>query len=72
MFTGTLPFAHEELLPLLMMHINDAPPAPTSRNSDVPPELERIILRLLEKKPEDRFSSCVALVDALKNFQSRL
>jgi serine/threonine-protein kinase len=55
-----------------MMHINDAPPAPTSRNSDVPPELERIILRLLEKKPEDRFSSCVALVDALKNFQSRL
>jgi tetratricopeptide (TPR) repeat protein len=72
MFTGTLPFAHEELLPLLMMHINDVPPPPTSRNRDLPEELERIILRLLEKKPEDRFSSSAALADALRMFQSRL
>lgn len=72
LFTGTLPFVHEELLPLLMMHINDAPPPPRSRNRDLPVELERIILRLLEKKPEARFSTCATLVDALKNFQSRL
>jgi serine/threonine-protein kinase len=72
LFTGTLPFMHEELLPLLMMHINDAPPPPRSRNRDIPNELERIILRLLEKKPEERFSTCAALADALQNFRSRL
>lgn len=72
MFTGTLPFTHKELLPLLMMHINDPVPPPTERHAEIPKELERIIIRLLAKRPEDRFASCRALADALTVFMARL
>lgn len=71
MFTGTLPFKHKELLPLLMMHINDPVPPPSERHP-IPAELERIILRLLAKRPSDRFPTCGALADALRQLHSRL
>ena len=71
-FTGKVPFAHREMLPLLMMHINERPMPPRQLEPSIPPELERIILRLLEKKPEDRFESCAAVADALRVLWSRL
>ena len=70
-FTGTLPFTHTELLPLLMMHINEKVPRPKDRLPSLPIELDRIILRLLEKRPEDRFSSCRKLAEALRMFTTR-
>jgi serine/threonine-protein kinase len=39
-----------------------------SRSPDVPPALERIIMRLLEKLPGDRFGSAAALADELDAF----
>ena len=36
-----------------VLHIN--PPAPSEINSQVPPELDRITLKALEKKPADRY-----------------
>jgi serine/threonine-protein kinase len=66
MFTGVLPFEHEELMPLLMMHLNEAPRPPRELNSDIPEELEKIILRLMEKKPEDRHKNCRELAADLQ------
>ncbi len=66
MFTGRLPFEHEDMLPLLMMHLNDEPPPPRKHNPSIPVELERVILRLLEKTPSDRFQSCGSLAAALE------
>lgn len=72
MFTAKVPFAHKDMLPLLMMHINERPMPPGQLNDSLPDELERIILRLLEKRPEDRFASCSQLADALRMLQARL
>jgi serine/threonine-protein kinase len=60
-FTGTLPFVHEELMPLLMMQMNQAPPPPRERNPHIPLALEQVILRLLEKDPTKRVPSCEEL-----------
>ncbi len=69
MFTGQLPFRSNELVPLLMMHINNEPPPPRSRVPSIPEPLERLILRLLAKKPEQRFPDAGAVAAALEEIR---
>jgi serine/threonine-protein kinase len=57
-FTGTVPFDHPEMMQLLMMHLTQAPAPPRTRNPALPPRLEAIILKLLEKDPANRIQSC--------------
>jgi len=65
MFTGSVPFSHPELVPLLMMHVNDAPAAPRTKNPQLPAELESVIVKLLAKDPAQRFQSCRDLAQQL-------
>jgi len=69
MFTGRLPFHSPELVPMLMMHINQAPPPPRSINPALPEALDQLLLKLLEKKPERRFPDCNALAQALEEIR---
>jgi len=55
--TGKPPFAAELGVDLIQAHINQPPPPPSSLKPDLPRELERIILRALEKDPARRFQS---------------
>jgi serine/threonine-protein kinase len=71
MFTGVLPFEHDELMPLLMMHLNQAPRPPREINPDIPEGLEQIILRLMEKKPENRYNSCRELANDLQHLRKK-
>jgi len=65
MLTGRKPFVHDELMPLLQMHLL-APPAPPSvHRAGIPPAVEEVILKLLQKSPAARFPSVRALADAL-------
>jgi serine/threonine-protein kinase len=64
--TGSLPFHHSEVMSLLMMHLKDPPPAPRSRNPAIPEELDRVILKLLEKQPSRRYASCRELQQELQ------
>jgi serine/threonine-protein kinase len=54
LFTGTVPFTHPELIPMLLLHINEQPELPRLRNPGIPEELEALILRMLEKDPAKR------------------
>jgi serine/threonine-protein kinase len=58
MFTATVPFRHEDPLAVLIMHRDAPPPPPRSRNPLLSEELEKIILRCLDKDPGRRFGSC--------------
>ncbi len=61
MFTGAVPFGGDDLMPILMAHLNEVPPTPTSRGAKISAELEAVILRLLEKDPARRIQSCAEL-----------
>ncbi|HTD33940.1 MAG TPA: protein kinase [Candidatus Elarobacter sp.] len=58
-FTGTLPFKSEsdDLVAVIFAHVNEPPQPPRTVNRAVPVQIERIILRLLEKEPDKRYQS---------------
>jgi Nif-specific regulatory protein len=63
--TGTLPFTGKDPLAILRAHRETPPPPPRSLDPALPAGLERLILWLLEKNPEDRPRSAAALLRAL-------
>ncbi|MFQ3647959.1 MAG: protein kinase [Anaerolineae bacterium] len=65
MATGELPFNADDITALLIQHVQQAPPAPSSLAPHLPGALESVILKTLEKKPERRFQTARALADAL-------
>jgi serine/threonine-protein kinase len=70
-FTGTVPFTHTELMPLLMMQVNEPPPPPRSRKPDLPPEIETVILKLLEKDPANRYASGAEVAKVLSQLRQK-
>jgi serine/threonine-protein kinase len=58
MFTGHCPFDAPDTMPLLMKHLNEAPPSPRASNPAIPPQLEAVVMRLLEKDPNNRIQTC--------------
>jgi class 3 adenylate cyclase len=54
MVAGRPPFLGDDAVTIISQHINTAPVAPSWHNHDVPRALESLIIRLLEKVPEDR------------------
>lgn len=67
--TGQLPFRHDELVPLLLMHVSQAPVPPRQLNSGCPVEVEALILQLLSKHADDRPPSAMAVAERLRGFQ---
>ena len=57
MLTGGPPFAGSTPNDLLMRHIQESPPPPSMINPNVTEEMDRVVLRLLSKKPDQRHKS---------------
>ncbi len=66
MLTGRPPFDGETPVAVAMQHIQDRPTPPRHLNPQIPPALEEIIMRCLEKAPDRRFSDGNALARALE------
>jgi tRNA A-37 threonylcarbamoyl transferase component Bud32 len=64
MLTGRPPFMADDPVASLYQHVNERP-APPSSIRPVPEELERVVLRCLEKDPARRFASANELETAL-------
>jgi serine/threonine protein kinase len=65
MLTGKRPFAADTPGELLNMHATASPPEPRSLNPAISPAANLLVLRLLKKKPEQRFESYDELLKAI-------
>ena len=63
--TGVLPFQGDDWYEIARQHVEEPPPRPRSLNPALSRATERIILRCLEKSPDDRFASGDALYSEL-------
>ena len=64
-FVGRLPFTGDNMMAVVMSHIQKAPPSPRSMNPRVPPRLEAVILHSLEKDPARRYQSVSEVLEGL-------
>lgn len=56
-FTGILPFEGKSLMEKIQLHMEGNPTPPSAMNPDFPPDLETIILKCMDRDPEQRYSS---------------
>src|SRR3954449_541527 len=64
--TGQPPFPKERDVEVLYAHIQDPPPRVSAVRPDLPPALDDVIVEAMAKKPEDRFPTCSAFIDAAR------
>ncbi len=65
MLTGRVPFEADSSMGVVVKHITDPPPPPRQFNPSIPPAVEKVILKALEKDPARRFQSAEAMIAAL-------
>lgn len=70
MATGVVPFDAENSVGIAVKHIQEAPVPPIERNPNLDPGLNAIILKALEKEPNDRFESTTVMIEALKQYKT--
>ncbi len=67
MLTGHPPFEADTPLAILMKHLNDPLPLPHSIDPTIPEPLERVLLKALSKRPDDRYQNAEEMATALRN-----
>lgn len=65
MLTGQPPFVASSTPAMLVKHLSERPAAVEQRRADVPRDLARVVMTLLEKDPSARFSSAATMVKVL-------
>lgn len=71
MVTGQVPFDGETSVVVAMKHLEDEPPVPSMLKSGIPRALDKIILKAMAKKKQDRYESVAELINDLENIRSR-
>jgi serine/threonine protein kinase len=67
MLTGRVPFVGEGFGDIVVAHITEAPKPPSTIRPDLPPEIEKVVMRAIEKDPDRRFQSMEEFGVALAN-----
>jgi eukaryotic-like serine/threonine-protein kinase len=71
LLTGRLPITGENTIAVLMAHIIQAPPRVSEVCPDLSPELDAPVLRMLEKKPEQRPKTATEALNELAGAAER-
>ena len=67
MATGKVPFDADNSVGIAVMHIQDEPEDPIKLNKNLSPRLNDIIMKLLQKDPQERFKNAKELIRALED-----
>jgi tetratricopeptide (TPR) repeat protein len=69
MVTGKLPFEGETVLSVAMKHKSETPQDPMKYSPQIPEQLSQVILKCLEKDPENRYQSAQEVYDELAEIE---
>ncbi len=69
MLTGQKPFDADKPVSIAVMHMNSTPKRPRAVNPDIPAGLEEIILRAMEKDPENRYQTASDMIKDIESFK---
>jgi serine/threonine-protein kinase len=72
LLTGRVPFDADAAVTIALKHVSEAPPRPTQFNPTIPPELEQIVLWVLNKDPADRPTDADQLITALEHARTSI
>jgi len=71
MLTGQRPFNEADPLKVLIQHRETLPPKPSSLDPEIPAVLDSMVLKMLAKKPENRYQNIEGLINALQEYMLR-
>src|SRR5215218_8971872 len=66
LLTGTLPFDADSPVTIALKQVSEDPLPPRQRNPAVPPALDAVVLRALQKDPADRYQDADQFIAALE------
>src|SRR5690606_28143804 len=72
MVTGHVPFKAPTAVNILMMHVYEETPRPSTKYSNISPRMEQIILKAMSKKPEERYQTAMAFFNELLELEKEL
>lgn len=72
MIAGVPPFKADHALALAMKHVKNTPASLTVHRPDIPPALDRIVLKLMAKSPDDRFQSAAEMLRDLSKIRESM
>ncbi len=66
MLVGKVPFDDPSAMSVALKHLNEPPPPPHMFNPNLSPAIERVVFKILDKDPLQRYSSGAQLTQALQ------
>jgi len=72
MLTGKPPFDGESVTAIMQAVLEHTPPVPSVVDGHVPPELDGVVMRMLAKRPDDRYPSARSLFRELRRVDENL
>src|SRR5271165_1666785 len=72
MLAGVPPFRADTALALALKHVREAPRSMLVHRPDLPVELDQLVLKLMEKNPDDRYQSAADMLADLTRIRETL
>jgi eukaryotic-like serine/threonine-protein kinase len=69
--TGDVPFSATDWFELARMHVEDPPPSLRKRRPELSKRFERVVLKCLEKHPDDRYANAADLLADLDDVEPK-
>jgi hypothetical protein len=68
LLTGSRPFDGPEPAAVALLRLRQDPPPPSVLAPDLPKDLDQLVLRAMERRPDDRYPSARAFADAIRAY----
>lgn len=72
MLTGELPFDGDNPISIALKQVHEKIKLPSSLNSDIPKQMDDIILKMTNKIPSDRYNNLIEVIDDLKSLEKKI